>query len=331
MEKGKIRVRRKVPLAGAEDIAIDHAAEKAYIAAQDRWNKTGGAQLNGIYVLDLGNDTALPERMPSDLPDDFRGGVRGLSLFIDGSGTRRLFVVHDRGNADYAVEVLDVHGNELRFVRAVADAEHLTSCNDLVALNSEQFYVTNDHGTRQPFWQNLETLWALPLSTAVFYDGNRFHTVARNIEMANGIALDRSRKRLYVASTRMKRIYQYAWNPNQPADEIANPVSIELPGCPDNLEWDEDGNLWVAADPSFSLLAAYVLNTPLLPIAPSLVLRLSFEDVAMPSIDRVFEDRTGREISASSVAAVHGRGAIKRLLIGAPFDDHFLDCELVES
>src|SRR5512143_2601130 len=125
MDACGVRVRRLLPLAGAEDITVDHAAGKAYIAAQDRWSTKENTQLPGIYVLDLTSDTALPERLSSDLPGDFKGGVRGLSLFIDASGHRRIFVIHDRGNADYAIEVLDVDGEGLRYVRTVSDAQHL--------------------------------------------------------------------------------------------------------------------------------------------------------------------------------------------------------------
>jgi hypothetical protein len=67
------------------------------------------------------------------------------------------------------------------------------------------------------------------------------------------------------------------------------------------------------------------------PTAPSLVLCLHFEDGAVPRIERVFGDKTGATISAASVAAVHGTGAVRRLLIGAPFDNHFLDCGVLKA
>ncbi len=80
----------------------------------------------------------------------------------------------------------------LRHVRTVGDREHLISPNDLVALDGDRFYVTNDHGARQALLRVLEDGAGLPWSTVVFYDGSRFHTVATRIEFANGIALDRA-------------------------------------------------------------------------------------------------------------------------------------------
>jgi arylesterase/paraoxonase len=162
----------------------------------------------------------------------------------------------------------------------------------------------------------------------VFYDGSHFHTVAKRIEHANGIALDHARRRLYVASTRTKKIYDYAWDAGDPARELTDRATIDLPGCPDNLEWDEDGNLWIGADPSFVKLVMYLFFARMTPKAPSLVLRLRFDGLPSPRVETVFQDETGDLISASRGAAVHGRGAVRRLLIGAPFDDHLLDCEL---
>ncbi|MCB1825195.1 MAG: hypothetical protein KDJ54_11705 [Candidatus Competibacteraceae bacterium] len=64
------------------------------------------------------------------------------------------------------------------------------------------------------------------------------------------------------------------------------------------------------------------------PTAPSLVLCLRFDREAPPRVEAVWRDDTGETLSALSVAAVHGKGSMRRLLIGQPFGDHLLDCEL---
>ena len=134
-----------------------------------------------------------------------------------------------------------------------------------MALDGDRFYVTNDHGARHALLQVLEWGAAFPWSTVAFYDGSRFHTVAKRIEQANGIALDRARQRLYVAASRSKKIYDYDWDAGDPARELTDRAEIDLPGCPDNLEWDEDGNLWIGADPSYLKLALYFLMPHLMP------------------------------------------------------------------
>ena len=318
---------RSVPIPGPEDITIDHVARSAYVSSEDRWPKKGSEPAAaGIFILDLTSQSAVPERMSAEVPEGFIFHPHGLTLFRSDAGERRLLVINHRGDRDHVVEVFDIVDDRLRHTRTIADVEHLVSPNDLVALDCDRFYVTNDHGARQAVLKVLETGASLPWSTVVFFDGDRFHTVAKHIEMANGIALDHDRGRLYVAASRSKRLYDFAWDGSDPVQELSYPRIIELPGCPDNLEWDEEGNLWIGVDPSFLKVSLYIER--IVPTAPSLVLCLHLEGGEIPRVEEVFRDDTGEKISASSVAAAYGCGPVRRLLIGAPFDDHLLDCEL---
>ena len=336
----QVIVRGLVPVPGPEDIVVDRAAAVAFSVSQQRMSATGKllapAEMPGgaIFALDLASEPLAKRLLIDHGSLGFPFHPRGCSLFSGPDGQRRLMVISDRAATEHVVEVFDVVGGTydslaLRHVRTVADPEHLISPNDLVALDRDRFYVTNDHGARQGLWQTLETGIGLPWSTVVFWDGSRFHTVAKDIEFANGIALDHTRKRLYVAATRSKRLYLYPWDPADPAKELTNRDPIELPGCPDNLEWDEDGYLWIGADPSFLKLSIYALG--ITPTAPSLILRLDFSTGRGPRVEEVWHDATGEIISASSVAAVYDKGPVRRLLIGQPFGNHLLDCELRDA
>jgi len=333
----QVTVRERVEIPGPEDITIDHAANVAFVSSQQRRDeKTGKILLRpedqpggAIFALDLSGETLAKRPLTDQEALGFPFHPCGLSLFCGPNGERRLFVVNLRGTDDNAVEAFDVEGERLRHAGTARDPEHLIGPNDLVALDGDRFYVTNDHGARQALLEVLEIGAALPWSTVVFYDGSHFHTVAKRIEQANGIALDRARRRLYVAASRTKKIYDYAWDAGDPARELTDRTTIDLPGCPDNLEWDEDGNLWIGADPSLVKLVLYFFFARMTPKAPSLVLCLRFDGgEKQPRVESVFHDDTGETISASSVAAVHGRGTVRRLLIGAPIGDHLLDCEL---
>jgi len=331
----QVTVRERVEIPGPEDITIDHVAGVAFVSSEQRRDEKGKLLVRpedrpggAIFALDLNGETLANRLLTDQKALGFPFHPAGLTLFCGPNSERRLFVINTRGTDDNAVEAFDVEGDRLRHVGTARDPEHLIGPNDLVALDGDRFYVTNDHGARQALLEVLEIGAALPWSTVVFYDGSRFHTVARQIEQANGIALDHERRRLYVAATRTKRIYDYAWDAGDPARELSDRTVIDLPGCPDNLEWDEDKNLWIAADPSFLKLFLYSYFEHLMPTAPSLVLRLRFDEGGQPRLESVFRDETGATISASSVAAVHGRGMVRRLLIGAPFDNHLLDCEL---
>src|SRR3954447_8522689 len=336
----QVTVRRPVPVPGPEDIVVDCATAVAFSASQQRMSATGkllgSAEMPGgaIFALDLTSEPLAKRLLIDQASLGFPFHPRGCSLFNGPDGKRRLIVISDRTATEHVVEVFDLVGTAynsvtLEHVRTVADPEHLISPNDLVAFDSDRFYVTNDHGARQAFWQTLETGIGLPWSTVGFWDGSRLHTAATDIEFANGIALDHPRKQLYVATPRSKRLYLYPWDPANPAKELTNRVPIDLPGCPDNLEWDADGKLWIGADPSFLRLSIYTLG--LTPTAPSLLLRLDFEAGTAPRVEEVWHDATGEMISASSVAAVSGKGPVRRLLIGQPFGNHLLDCELRDA
>lgn len=54
--------------------------------------------------------------------------------------------------------------------------------------------------------------------------------------MANGIALDPIRQRLYIAASRLKKLYAYAWDAGNPARGLTDRAEIAIPGYPDNLE-----------------------------------------------------------------------------------------------
>src|SRR3954463_8741166 len=57
---------------------------------------------------------------------------------------------------------------------------------------------------------------------AHFWDGSRFHTVAKDIEFANGIALDHARKQFFVGAPRSKRFYRSPGDPADPAKALTN-------------------------------------------------------------------------------------------------------------
>lgn len=333
----QVVVRERVEIPGPEDIVIDHAAGIAFVASQQRLSATGKI-LNpdempdgAIFALDLTGKPPAKRLLADQASLGFPFHPRGCSFFAGKVGERRLMVISDRTAADHVVEIFDVVGEAfdavgLRHVRTIVDADHIISPNDLVALDGDRFYVANDHGARDVLLRSLEDLYGLPLSTVVFWDGSRCHTVAKGIVFANGIAIDGTRGRLYVAATRSKKIHAYTWDAGDPAKALTHFDPIDLPGCPDNLEWDEDGHLWIGADPSFVQLALYVAGV--YPTAPSQALRVTFDPGEKPLVEEVWRDDTGEMISASSVAAVHGKGPVRRLLIGQPFGNHLLDCEL---
>ncbi len=97
-------------------------------------------------------------------------------------------------------------------------------------------------------------------SGAVFYlpgSGNDAKSpaveAARNIYFANGIALDRVEKYLYVAETMMNRILRYEIDITK--GTLTKRETYQYVITPDNTDFDKDGNLWIASPISNKVFA----------------------------------------------------------------------------
>jgi sugar lactone lactonase YvrE len=96
-------------------------------------------------------------------------------------------------------------------------------------------------------------------SGAVFYlagSGNevvgRAIEVARDIYFANGIALDKAEKYLYVSETMMNRVLRFEVTASH---SLQNRETYQHVITPDNLEIDRAGNLWIASPISNKVFA----------------------------------------------------------------------------
>ncbi len=76
---------------------------------------------------------------------------------------------------------------------------------------------------------------------------------AGNIFFANGIALDKAEKYLYVAETMMNRVLRYEMNAGKGV--LTNLETYQYVMTPDNIEFDKDGNLWIASPISNKVFA----------------------------------------------------------------------------
>jgi arylesterase/paraoxonase len=88
----------------------------------------------------------------------------------------------------------------------------------------------------------------------------------------------------------------------------------------DNLEWDQQGNLWIGAHPRMFDFLAHAADEH--ENSPSQALKISL-DTDSPVITEVYLD-DGSAISGSSVAAVYE----DTLLIGSVFEPRLLVCSL---
>ncbi len=303
---------------GPEDITIHPRTGVAYVSASDRRAIGSGRLVPGaLWAYDLNAPDAVPVNLTPRA--DARFQPHGVSLWVGPDGRDALFVVNHPVDGDtpasHAVEIFDLTDGGLLH-RATLTDPLLVMPNDLVAVGLDRFYVTNTHAHPPGALQTLETYLQLAGAQVVFYGPGGFRPAITDLLFPNGINVSPDGTTLYVASTTGSSVRVYARDPGSEA--LAFRRSIPLGSGPDNVEVDTDGTLWIAAHPKLLRVDAH-RDDPATP-SPSQVLRVV---PATAAVEEVYLD-DGNTFSGSSVAAVRGN----RLLIGAIYDEGFLDCTL---
>lgn len=318
-----------LPILGPEDIAIDREAGVAYVSSQDRraaeWllpalvrqRATAWTERGRIYKVSL-RDGLSAEEMPVATPSGVDFHPAGIDLFVSPDGKRRLFVVNWQSSTAFSIEVFDLADRAWCHQRS-ATASSLTLPNDVAALDEKALYVTNS-STLPPLMQGFEKAFCLPTGNVLFHDlgTGAWQRVAEGIAYANGLALDRKRNRLFVASTLSHQLLAFPWDPRRPGDMLSSPRRLRLEFMPDNLGWEDEDTLWVAGSEFFKSVPYTLLWSE---TAPSHVARIRLAD---PSAEDPFAgvepvyDNDGSEIAQCSVGAPCG----SRFLVGSCFDDH---------
>jgi arylesterase/paraoxonase len=305
---------------GAEDIAIDRKSGLVFASATDRRAIPGKPSgIDGIYVLALAHPEAGFAKL-AGAPKDFH--PHGISLFRAADGSLTLMAVNHISPTQHAVDIFEVKtGNGATTLNEIGDiqSDKLLSPNDVAAVGKEQFYVTNDHGSRTPFGVTLENYLMLPRADVLYFDGSVFREVAAGLVFANGIALSNDGSRIYVAESTARRVQTFGRDLF--SGKLTPENTFELPSGPDNIDVDDKGDLWIAAHPKMFALVAY-MNDPSRP-SPSEVYRLNVLGGIPQSAARVYAD-LGGQIGAASVGAV----AQGHLFVGSIFDPKILDCRL---
>lgn len=306
---------------GTEDIVVDAALKTAFISSADfRALSKGGPAAGGIFSYALRGEPVVQE-----VSTGFDGPLHphGMSLYVGEDGERRLFVVnHPTGN-ESTVEIFSIQSaTELRHLRTVSGGD-IISLNDVAAVGPEQFYATNDAGTRQEdSLRVVETFLRLPWSSVVYFDGSRVRRVVDGLRYANGIVVTRSGQFVYVAETTGRRITVYERDVE--SGRLDERGELSIPSGLDNISLDRNGRLWVAAHPKMLDFLAHAEDPAANSPSQVLVVR-PFVTGAMTETNAFNEIylNDGEQISGSSVAVlVDGR----RFLIGSVFEPHFLDC-----
>ena len=308
---------REVPgVVGAEDITIHPGTGTAYISMCDRRALTAGQNgRGGIYAYDLNADGAAPVKLTAGPGPDFQ--PHGISLFVDPGGRDTLFVINHSGGT-HKIEIYDLMASGLVHRTTVADPA-LVSPNDIVGVDRDRFYVSNDHRFTGGVLKTLEDYLKLPVANIVYFDGRGFHEAAAGVGYANGINVSADGRRVYAVGTTQMVLKVFDRDPANGRLTLREDIDFDT-GL-DNIEIDAEGALWIGAHPQLLKFVAHTKDAGKL--SPSQILRVDLREDGRHLIEEIYLNR-GEELSGASVGAVYR----DRLVIGSVFEDKFLDCRL---
>jgi len=294
-----------------EDVHIDRARGLAYVSLFDRQALAKGdpVEPGDILRIDL---TRSPLEAVSALADGPQLRPHGISLFIDKSGQRHLFVINhpeDRATGKEKIErYLEESPGAFRHQETFA-SPLIVRANDLVAVGERKFYVAQDVDRKS----------GEKLTELVYFNGSDYSVVANDIQSGGGINISPDYRTLYIAETGGKRIRVVGLDPSD--GSVTTTQYVDLGTSPDNIDVAEDGSLWVGAH---SNVAALVMHFIMGSNAPTQIVRIDLSG-DQPRVEEKYLN-AGQQISAGSVGVTYG----KKLLIGSITDRKLLICEMAQ-
>ena len=153
----------------------------------------------GIFMFDFHSPSDGPKKLTLDKKflkscPDFT--PHGVAHWVLGDGSILLYVVNHQREKD-TIESFQYDPKTLLLQHRKTHEDPLFyNVNDLVAVDVDKFYLTNDHYFRHHFLKKLEVYLKLPLSTVTYYDGESgmSKVVATGLTYANGIASSTDRR-----------------------------------------------------------------------------------------------------------------------------------------
>ena len=301
---------KKINIVGAEDITINHIDSFAIISSTNRKNLPAIDQEHGgLYFFDLKNINSKPVLLTENFHKPF--APHGISIYSKNNETTIAAVNHTI-NGEF-IEVFKLKDLKLTHIKTLEN-ELVSTPNDIVLLDHETFYLTNDHKFKTGFMRIIEDYIGLSISNIIFYDGKKFVEAAKGISYANGINYDKNRSLLFVASPRKFEIKIYKKETDNSLTFIEN---IYCGTGVDNIEFDLKNNLWIGAHPNLLHFNSYAFGYN--NISPSEIIKLQYFGKEDYKLETVYLEN-GEEMSGSTVAAPFGN----LILMGNVMDDLFL-------
>jgi len=305
---------KKITITGAEDIMLIPEVGLALVSASPRKEVLDvQVKLGGLYLVDLNSKDYSVKKLTTDLNIPF--APHGISMYQTDSTYTVMAISHT--SEGHSFEVFKLQDTVLTYERTLTNSK-LVSPNDVVMLDENRFYFTNDHKYVDGVGRLLEDYGGLSLSNVIYFDGEKYTEVAEGIAYANGINYDAKRKLLFVASPRNFLVKVYKTNEDGSLNFIED---IDCDTGVDNIEFDSEGNLWIGAHPNLLAFSSYAAGKK--EIAPSEIIKIEYRSENDYTIEKVYVN-DGNEMSGSTVATPYK----DIILTGNVMDSHFLILKL---
>jgi len=301
---------KSISLPGAEDITVSLRDSFAIVSSTNRASYPAEKEEEGgLYLMELNSGDFNIKHLTKSYTNSF--APHGISMIKKDSIYSVMAINHTLKG--HSIEVFDLKNKMLKHRKTLTDTT-MVSPNDLVMIDENSFYFTNDHGHTQGLVRLLEDYVGLALSNVIYFDGKTYSEAASGISYANGINFDSKRNLIFVASARKFLVKVYKRNTNGSLTFIED---IPCGTGVDNIEFDEEGNLWLGGHPNLLKFAAH--NKGKEAYSPSEIIKITYRGTNDYKLESIYlED--GTKMSASSVAAPFG----DYLLTGNVKDDAFL-------
>ncbi|MDG1433092.1 MAG: hypothetical protein P8Q41_03735 [Saprospiraceae bacterium] len=308
------QIMMKVPIVGAEDIQLSRDDHFMIISSDDRAGRRDGKpSQGGLYFLDLKNPLVAPRLLTNQSNVSKPFYPHGISMIKIDSAKYKVYAINHPDENVHMIESCMLENGVLTKDSIYVD-ENIFSPNDIVAIDEHQFYFTNDHGFKSGFGKLAEDYFGLKVSNIIFYDGGNFREVASGIAYANGINYDPTRSLLFVASPRdfLVKVFKVETN-----GDLTFIEDIDCGTGVDNIEFGEDGKLWIGCHPNLIHFGEYAKGKRA--ISPSEIITIDYRGKGDYTLEQIYED-DGTNMSGSTVAPTYE----DLIFVGNVMDDHFL-------
>jgi len=241
----------------------------------------------------------------------------GLKSLTNDKGETVLYVVSHPPTGD-TIELfsMDVQKKEAKHMKTLKH-ELFTAVNNFAIVGPEEFYLSNDHYFHNHYLAQLEYMIPyIRLGSLVHYNKGKAQVVDTFLYTPNGMAIDKKRKHLFVASPLDRTLTVYGINQDK---TITKKTKIQTDTALDNLFIDEEKlSIWTGAHPILHKLISYI-RLPKSTKTPSHVVRFQFKNANFDQVTSIDDPymNDGSQLSASSavvkyknqilIGSVHGK------------------------